>query len=145
MNVGSICVRKVSSASPHETIRDAARRMTRQSVGTLVVLDPRSEDEARAIGILTDRDIVIRCVAPGLDPGAPLSNVMSVPVQAVREDTPIEEALRIMSKRAIRRLVVNDEERRLVGILSLDDVIETLVEEVDAIGRLLMRRAPIPA
>ncbi|MDX1578379.1 MAG: CBS domain-containing protein [Gemmatimonadota bacterium] len=144
MTVGELCVRTVCTAVPDETIREGARRMLRHSVGTLVVTDEASP-EPRAIGIVTDRDIVLRCVAPGLSPEKnPLSAVMSVPAQSVPEDTSIEEALRLMSQRAIRRLVVTDGDGALAGILALDDVLELLVEEAGAIGRLLIRNAPVP-
>jgi CBS domain-containing protein len=143
MNVEHTCSRSVATAEASETLRDAARRMVRQSVGTLVVIDAR-DDEIRPIGILTDRDIVTRGIAPGLDlDETPLSMVMSVPVQCIQEDRPLEEALEIMSRRSIRRLVVTDEEGILTGIIALDDVLDTLVDEVGAIGRLLAKRPPI--
>jgi len=143
MNVGHACARGVTTAEAGESLREAARRMSRQSVGTLVVIDPRDE-EARPIGIVTDRDIVTRGVAADLDPDrTALSMVMSVPVQSIREDRPLEEALEIMSRRSIRRLVVTDGDGRLTGIIALDDVLDTLVDEVGAIGRLLAKRPPI--
>lgn len=133
----------MATAEAGESVRDAARRMARQSVGTLVVIDDR-DDEVRPIGILTDRDIVTRGVAAGLNlDDTALSMVMSVPVECIREDRPLEEALEIMSRRSIRRLVVTDEGGILYGILALDDVLDALVDEVGAIGRLLAKRPPI--
>lgn len=142
MNVEHACSRSVATAEADETVRDAARRMARQSVGTLVVIDA-CDGEVRPIGILTDRDIVTRGIAADLDlDDSALSMVMSVPVQCVREDRPVEEALEIMSRRSIRRLVVTDEDGILTGIIALDDVLDTLVDEVGAIGRLLAKRPP---
>lgn len=142
MNVSDVCVRSVTTAGPNESIRAAARRMLRQSVGTVVIVDPRSED-LRAIGIVTDRDIVTRAVAPNRDlDDSPLSMVMSVPVQSVPEDMALEEAVDKMTAKAVRRLVVTDDRGVLQGILALDDVLETLVREVDAIGRLIVRHPP---
>jgi len=143
MNVGHACARSVTTAEARETVREAARRMLRQSVGTLVVIDPRDE-VVRPIGIVTDRDIVTRGVAADLDPDrTALSMVMSVPVQTIEEGRPVEEALEIMSRRAIRRLVVTDGDGRLTGIIALDDVLDTLADEVGAISRLLAKRPPI--
>lgn len=143
MNVEHTCSRSVATAEAGESVRDAARRMARQSVGTLVVIDDR-DDEVRPIGILTDRDIVTRGVAAGLNlDDTALSMVMSVPVECIREGRPLEEALEIMSRRSIRRLVVTDEGGILYGILALDDVLDALVDEVGAIGRLLAKRPPI--
>jgi predicted transcriptional regulator len=143
MNVRDICVRSVTTVGPNDSIRTAARRMLRQSVGTVVVVDPRSE-EARAIGIVTDRDIVTRAVAPDRDlDDSPLSMVMSVPVQSVQEDMSLEEAVQKMTAKAVRRLIVTDSRGVLTGIVALDDVLETLVREVDAIGRLIVRHPPV--
>jgi len=142
MNVGEICVRSVSTAEPNESIREAARRMMQESVGTLVVVDRRG-DEKRPIGLLTDRDIITRGVAPSMDlDGSALSMVMSVPVLTVGEDVAIEEALDKMTRKAVRRLVVIDDGGLLTGILALDDVLELVVSEIDAIGKLIVRHPP---
>ena len=100
-------------------------------------------DEPSSLG-QADRDIVTRGVAASMDlDDTALSMVMSVPVRSIREDRPIEEALEIMSRRSIRRLVVTDDDGVLTGIIALDDVLDTLVDEVGAIGRLLAKRPPI--
>ena len=141
MSVGKICSQSVVTAGASESIREAARRMARLSVGTLVVTN--LDQGERPIGILTDRDIVTRCVAAGLDPNDnPVSSIMSVPVRSIGEDTPVEDALSIMASGGMRRLVVTNAQDRLTGILALDDVIELLVKEADAVGRLLTKAAP---
>ena len=143
MNIRDICVRSVTTADPNESIRTAAHRMLRQSVGTVVVVDTADGDE-RAIGIVTDRDLVTRAVATRRDlDNSPLSMVMSVPVHCVQEDGSLEEAVEKMTSTAVRRLVVTDSRGVLTGILALDDVLETLVREVDAIGRLIVRHPPV--
>jgi CBS domain-containing protein len=139
MSAGKICVRTVHVASPDESVREAARRMREADVGTLIVVD----DKRNPMGIVTDRDVALRCVAEDRDPDATrVASVMTAPVLCVSESTPIEEALRRMAGIAARRLAVTDQAGQLVGILSLDDVMELLVEEVEAIGRLLERRHP---
>lgn len=141
MSVGRICVRTVVVADPKETARDAAIRMTREDVGTLVVVD----DTKRPIGIVTDRDLVARCVADALNPATtPLTMVMSAPAALARESTEIEEALSLMARIHVRRLPVVDGEDRLVGILSLDDILDLLAEESATIGRLLARAPERP-
>ena len=138
MSVGSICVRSVQIASPDETVRKVTQRMAKAGVGTVVVLG----EAKRPQGILTDRDVALRCVAEGLDPDATLVRaVMTTPATCVPESTPIESALARMAGAQVRRLVVVDEKDRLVGILALDDVLELLAEEAATIGRLLGRRA----
>lgn len=93
MSAGRVCSRVVAVIEPQETIREAARRMAENDVGTLIVVD----EESRPTGIVTDRDIVTRSVARGLDPEGPISGIMSSPVRWVREAAPIEEALSLMA------------------------------------------------
>ncbi len=138
MTVGRICVRTVQTASPDETVLEAARRMAREKTGTLVVLDL----ERLPIGILSDRDVMVRCVAEGKDASSTtVSELMSTPVASVRDSMPIEEALAQMATCRVRRVPVVDDDDHLVGILALDDVIELLVEEAGTIGCLLARRS----
>jgi CBS domain-containing protein len=135
----------VATASPNETIRVVARRMADHDVGTLVVVGPGQPQQAR--GIVTDRDITIRCVAGRYDPDeTAISEVMTTPVHTVDEHTPIEGAVAIMGRAGTRRLVVTGEDNRVVGLLSLDDVLGVLVDETKAVGRLLEQQMPrIPA
>lgn len=139
MSVGRICVRSVQVAEPGESVRAIAQRMAEAGTGTVVVLDA----DRRAVGMLTDRDIALRCVAKGLDPEVTeVASVMSQPITSVRESTPIEDALGRMLGARSRRLVVTDEASRLVGLLALDDVLALLAEEARTIGRLLDAQAP---
>ena len=134
MSVGRICTRVVVTADAEETVAEAARRMAEHDVGTLAVM----RDEAQALGIVTDRDIVLYCVARGEDPSKVLvKQVMSGPPLLVRESAPIESALAEMAASRVRRLLVVDDSDKLVGLLSLDDVLELLAEESHSIGRLL--------
>jgi signal-transduction protein with cAMP-binding, CBS, and nucleotidyltransferase domain len=145
MSVGRICSRVVAMATPGENIRLAARRMADHDVGTLVVVG--SGTPRQATGIVTDRDIAIRCVAGRFDPDeTAVSEVMTTPVHSVDEHTPVEDAVASMARAGTRRLVVTGEENRVVGLLSMDDVLEVVVQEAAAIGRLLEQQKPrIPA
>lgn len=145
MSVGRICSRVVATASPGENIRVAARRMADHDVGTLVVVG--SDHPREAIGVVTDRDITIRCVAGHLDPDeTTISEVMTTPVHSVDEHTPVEDAVAGMARAGIRRLVVTGDENRVVGLLSMDDVLEVVVQEAGSISRLLEQQRPrIPA
>ncbi len=140
MTTGRICVRTVHVAAPDELVRVAARRMKDADVGTLIIVD----DERKPLGVLTDRDVTLGCVAEGRDPETTrVAAVMTAPATCVSESTPIEDALARMAGIPARRLVVTDEEGHLAGILALDDVLELLVEETESIGRLLKRRRPV--
>lgn len=141
MSAGTICNRVVVTVSPGESIGTAARRMAEHEVGTLVVVEMNSVPQAT--GIITDRDIAVRCVAGGLDPDkTPVSRPMTTPVVSVDESTPIEQALSKMASAATRRLIVTADGHRLVGVLSVDDVLDLLIEEAKSIAHLLERQTP---
>ncbi len=135
MTVGRICVRSTVVAKPEESVRRGAERMVGSEVGTLVVIDQAD----RPVGIVTDRDVMARCVVEPRDPDQTrLSEIMSHPVLTVRESTPIEDAVAQMSRRRIRRLpVLADGGERLVGILALDDVLQLLADEEASVRKLL--------
>jgi CBS domain-containing protein len=145
MSAGRICSRVVATALPDEWVRVAANRMAAHEVGTLVVVNAKNSHEV--VGIVTDRDIAVRCVAAGLNPDqTPVSAIMTEPVRAIDQNMPIEHAILRMAEAGARRLVVTDKNDELVGILSLDDVVGLLAEEMAPIGRLLSRQEPhVPA
>ena len=118
--VGELSVKAVEVASPSDTVQDAARRMVEREIGTLVVVD----DLRRPLGIVTDRDLTARCLAPGRDGRRTrLSEVMSNPVVWIHETAEVPKALEEMTRLRVRRLPVIDQGQRLVGIIALDDVI----------------------
>jgi CBS domain-containing protein len=136
MSIGKLCTRSVSIAQAGESVAVAARRMAEHGVGTLVVVD----EQTHPTGLLTDRDVVLRVVATGRDPAATqIGEVMSQPIVRADEDTPIEEGIAKMASAATRRLVVTAADGRLVGVLSVDDVLDLLIEEAKSVGRLLRR------
>ena len=139
MSVGRICVREVDLAEPGEPARAAAHRMLQRKVGTLVVVNESREP----IGILTDRDLVLRVLAAGKDPlETTVAEAMTDRVDSVEEDTPIERAVAVMRNGGYRRLPVVDGGGRLVGLVSLDDVLALLAEELAGIGELLTKQNP---
>ncbi len=134
MSVGRICCREVQLAGADETVMAAARRIGERRVGTLLVLNEGKEP----IGLITDRDLVLRVIASGKDPQTThVSDVMTRPLKVIREDSPIEAALGLMRAGPFRRLPVVNQAGQLVGILSLDDVLALLAEEFAHIGRVV--------
>jgi CBS domain-containing protein len=141
MTAGTACIRVIATASPTESVRVAARRMAEHGVGSLVVVAADTTD--RAVGILTDRDIVIRCIATNGDPDrTPVVKVMSAPVQVVGEDASIEDAVSKMAVAGIRRLIVMGKDHSIVGILSLDDILDLLSLDAHSIGRVVEKQNP---
>jgi CBS domain-containing protein len=116
--------------------------MRDRGVGALVVLD----EAGRPVGLLTDRDITVRVVASGSDPQtARVGEAMTEHPKTVHESTPIESALALMRSGAFRRLPVVDDRGAAVGIVSIDDVLGLLAEELGLLGELFARQAPRPA
>lgn len=139
MTVGRICVREVDLAEPHEPVYAAARRLHARKVGTLVAVD----EQKKPVGIITDRDLTVRVLAQGLDPAqTTVADVMTRSPKTVSEEEPIERALTLMRSGPFRRIPVVDRGGRLVGLLSLDDILDLLSEEFSEIGRLLERESP---
>lgn len=139
MSVGRICRREVHVARAGESALAAARRMAAENVGTLVVVD----EEGRPAGIVTDRDLVLRVMAQGRDPSrTPVMYAMTVAPRHAEEDTSIEDALARMREGPFRRLIVVGSDGRLVGVVTLDDVLELLGEELRAIGDLVAAEEP---
>lgn len=139
MSVGRICIREVDLADANETVWAAAERIRQRAVGTLVILD----DAKRPVGIVTDRDLVERVLAAGRDPNTTqVCDIMTGELKTIAEDDSIESALALMRSGRFRRLPVVDHQGKLVGLLSLDDVLILLAEEFTQIGKLLERETP---
>jgi CBS domain-containing protein len=118
MLISAIMSEHVESVSPLDTIQQAALKMRELGVGPL----PVCENHA-VVGVVTDRDITIRAVADGLDPKiARVSEVMSGELVCCYDDQEIEVAAHLMQSQQIRRVLVLDRDKRLVGIVSLGDL-----------------------
>jgi CBS domain-containing protein len=118
MRVKEVMTRGVECVGPDDTLQRAAQKMKSLDVGPLPVCD-----NDRLAGMLTDRDIVVRCVAEGGDArSARVRDAMSAGVTYCFEDDDVAEASRLMQEKQIRRLVVLDRDKRLAGIVSLGDL-----------------------
>ena len=139
MNVGSICIRNVDLAEPNETAWQAAVRMRQRAVGTLVVV----KQAKQPIGILTDRDLMERVVAEANDgTNMRVETIMTRNPTTIAEDEPIQVALPRMRRGGFRRLPVVDREGSLVGLLSIDDILMLLSEDIGQIGQIVRRETP---
>ena len=139
MSAGRICVREVDTAEVSESVQAAADRLNSRNVGTLLVLNPLRQP----LGIVTDRDLAIRVLAKGKDPfSTTVGDVMTLFPKTIREDTPIEQAINVMRSGPYRRLPVVDHAGKLVGLLSIDDILDLLAEEFREIGALLKAERP---
>ncbi len=118
MNVSEIMTTNVATAEPDSTLEEVATMMKDENVGAIPVVD---DDEL--VGIVTDRDIVVRCIAEGKDPSeCEAEEIVSEDLETVSPDDDVRRAAEIMQRKQIRRLPVCDEAGKLVGMLSLGDI-----------------------
>lgn len=110
----------VECVSPRTTIRDAARKMRDQNIGFLPVCD----EERRAVGALTDRDIAIRAVADALPPSTRVEEILSSEVIACRPEEPVENARDLMTRHQKSRVMCIDRSGRIQGVISLSDIVQ---------------------
>jgi CBS domain-containing protein len=138
MTIGSICKRNVVVSSKNDSIVDAAKRMRMRHVGTVIVTAERDGIQV-PVGILTDRDIVLSIVASDSEhlPFLAVGDAMSDDLVTAREDTSLADALKLMQERGVRRLPVVDHTGALVGIVTADDVIRFLAEELGQLVQLM--------
>jgi CBS domain-containing protein len=120
--------RDVRCVAPETTLEEAARQMRDLDVGPLPICD-----RDRLSGMLTDRDIVVRAVAEGRAPSTPVSQVMTKEVTYCYEDDSLDDCAKLMKQKQIRRVLVLDRSKRLVGIVSMKDLaLEGQDEELSA-------------
>lgn len=117
MQVNECMTRDVHLVPPDFTIEQTAHLMAERDVGSLVVAD-----NDKLIGIVTDRDLAVRCLAKRVDPQTSIRDIMSPGVKYCYDDQEIDDVTFNMGEQQIRRLPVLNREKRLVGILSLGDV-----------------------
>jgi len=118
MRVNQVMVKNPITINPEATVRDAARVMRDKGIGSVIIVDER-----KPVGILTERDIVRRITAVGLNPETlTVEKVCSKPVVAVNDILEVDDAVDIMRDNKIRRLVIVDNNDDVVGILTSDDI-----------------------
>jgi CBS domain-containing protein len=139
MPIGDICVRTVVTTTPDKTIEEAAQLMRVNHVGDLLVID-RACGRRQLHGILTDRDIVMAVVALKLDPtSVTVGDVMSAGLETATEDQGILETIQRMRSAGIRRIPVVSRQGALIGIVSVDDLIQLLADEMGEMAKLISR------
>ena len=136
MNIGELCTRAVIFVDRNESVRQAAELMRQHHVGDLVVIDASSAYRA-PIGMVTDRDIAVEVVALGVDPGGiKAADIMSRRLVVARESESQSEVAQRMRDAGVRRIPVVAADGTLVGILSMDDLLEAVTDELSALTRI---------
>ncbi len=134
MRIGELMTKNVETIEAGEPVRVAALRMRTCNIGSL----PVTED-GKLVGMLTDRDITVRCTALGQDPNTTsVREAMTANLITCDANATLEAAEQLMEERMVRRLVIVDGQSNPVGILSLDDL-ATVPEQVLHAGEVLER------
>jgi CBS domain-containing protein len=131
LTTGEICTRSVTIAFRLTPLDGAAQLMREKHVGCLVVVDEIGGKRV-VVGMLTDRDIVTAVVAADLAPSAlRVEDVMTTDLVTTREDDSLIDLMRIMRRKGVRRMPVVGQQDELLGIVTLDDVLAILAEELN--------------
>lgn len=139
MIVGEFCNREVIILNRHNSVLDAAKLMRKYHVGDVIVVEPRGTDNV-PIGILTDRDIVIELIAREIDPqNVTVADAMSDELLTVKEDDQLTEVIQQMRGKAVRRAPVVSANGTLIGVVTVDDIIDILAEQIASLVSLIQR------
>jgi predicted transcriptional regulator len=128
--------KEITSLPENATVLDAAKYMTDMNVGSVIITDGKN----KPVGILTDRDIVTKVIANEKEPkSVRVKDIMTSPVTTINVEKDIIDATRLMAEHWIRRLPVVDQTGKVVGVMSLDDILIFLGQEIQNIANALKR------
>jgi CBS domain-containing protein len=132
LRVGDIMTKTVLVVPYGKTILDVAKLMKKHNIGSVIIVEDNEGKHAK--GIITERDIVYKILAKGIDPyKSNVEDIMSRPLRVVKPDTNIEDAAKAMRENKIKRLPVVNEDNELIGILSEGDIMKIFPVVVDLI------------
>lgn len=135
LTAGEVCTPDVVATERDTRVSEAARLMHTHHVGSLVVVDDLSPGKRRVVGMLTDRDITVAVVAAEQDPHRTrVGEIMSKDVVAARVEDSVLDLLELMRRKRVRRLPIIGSQGELIGILTLDDVMSVVAEEMHALA-----------
>ena len=123
----------VAVVEPETPALVVAKLMRQHHIGALVVVD--ATEKTRAVGIVTDRDLVLELMAEGLDPAVfTAGDIMSVDLVIATPEMDAMDAVQLMKTHRLRRLIMVDDSGRLVGIATMEDVLELLARELSGLA-----------
>ena len=139
MSIGEFCNREVVFATREMSLPEAAQLMREYHVGDLVVVDEVAGKRV-PVGIVTDRDMVIEVIAQSLDLNEfRVGDIMGRRLVSVPEKEGVFETIRLMRAKGIRRIPVVNQEGELAGIVSADDMLDLLAEEITGLSMVSLR------
>ena len=138
--IASVCNRAVAFTTRDTTVASAAKLMRHGHVGSLVIVEQMNGGRRVPVGMVTDRDIIVEVIATGLDPAViTVGDIMSQDLVVGRESDSVLETLEVMRFKGVRRLPTVDRDGQLVGIVTVDDLLEILAEELNELARIVAR------
>lgn len=139
MSVGKICNRTTVIVRKQDSVVETAKLMRQNHVGTVVVVDDAGGD-LTPVGIVTDRDLVLEVLAAEINPETvTIGDLVGYELVTAREDDGLWDTMQRMRSHGVRRMPVVDHHGRLVGIISVDDLLELLSVELNELGRVIAR------
>ena len=129
-----IMTKDLVTATSENTVAEVARLMKTEDIGPVLIVD--NEQSKTLVGILTDRDIVLKVIAEGKDANTRVGEVMSKKLVTCRADDNVDVAMKAMAQYQLRRIPVVEENMRLVGIISQADL-ATRVNEPEKTGEMV--------
>ena len=136
MPISELCNREVIIIQKEECVLEAAKLMRQHHVGNVIIVEEQN-DLKKPIGIVTDRDLVVEIMATELDPTVMTVGDITVPkLVTVQENTGVFDVIQYMRRKAIRRAPVVDDRGGLIGIITLDDLLHVLSEELSELATL---------
>jgi CBS domain-containing protein len=140
MRVGEYCNREVVVVEEEKSVTEAAAVMRQYHVGDVVICKARYGKQI-PVGIITDRDIALEIVAKGSDPESiRVGDAMSFDLTTVSEHDDLMHVIEVMRDKGIRRVPVIDADEALVGILTVDDIVDLLSEVLVDLAHLVDRQ-----
>ncbi len=138
MAIKECCQENVVTAAPTAAILDIIELMKNRNIGSVVITENK-----KPVGIITDRDILLRVIAEGKDPGTiKVKEVMTKKPMVLSEEVGLFDALKQMEGKKFRRFPVVDAKGHLKGILTVDDLISHLISELSIITSIIEEQSP---
>jgi CBS domain-containing protein len=140
MQIGEICTREVVHCRPDSSVMEIAQLMRDHHVGDLIVVEMQ-RGKPVPVGIVTDRDLVVHVLSQGIGPEAlTAKGLMNEELVTAAEKELVYDAISRMRSKGVRRLPVVDADNFLIGVLTADDVVEFLAEELTEVARIVPRQ-----
>lgn len=139
MTVEDVARTGVLTAPPDQSVGNLATVMKEENVGSVVIVD----DDDSPVGIVTDRDLVLNVLEPREDPSqVTAGDVMADALVTVDPDRGVLDAIEIMHEHSVRRLPIVDSAGAMAGIVTLDDLVRLLAEELETLAEIVESESP---